>query len=151
MATEVIYDRQDEVKAFALEKIGLPGFREDAVAIGLARDGEIIAACVFECFSQCDCSVHLASDGSRRWCNREYIVRCMAYPFLQLNLRRITGLVPARNKAALNFDLAFGFKQEGYIRHGMPDDDLVLLGMLREECRWLPQVYNPKRHIEDAA
>lgn len=151
MATEVTYERQDELIRFALEKIGIPGFRDDARAIGLIRDGEIIASCVFECFTQSDCCVHLASDGSRRWCNREYIVRCMAYPFIQLGLRRITGLVPARNTAALNFDLAFGFKREGYIRHGMPDDDIILLGMLREECRWLPQVYNPERLSEEAA
>ena len=69
------------------------------------------------------------------------IVTCFMHPFAQWGLRRVTGLVPAKNTDALRFDLHLGFKQEGYLRHALPDDDLVLLGMLRENCRFIPERY----------
>ena len=50
-------------------------------------------------------------------------------------------LVPAKNKAALRFDLHLGFKQEGIIRNALPDDDIILLGMLKSECIYLPKQY----------
>lgn len=133
----IVYDRQEEMIRWAAERIGIQNFRDDAHAIGMEKDGRLVAVTVFDTFSSCDCNVHIASDGSRRWCNREFVVRCMAYPFLQLNKRRITGLVPAKNEDALKFDLHFGFKVEGRLEHALPDDDIIVLGMLREKCRWL--------------
>ena len=56
-------------------------------------------------------------------------------------MRRVTALVPAKNTAALRFDLHLGFKQEGVVRHALPDDDIIILGLLREDCRFIPQEY----------
>ena len=139
--SEIIYDRTDELLEFAVGKIGIGTFRDDAKAIGLVDGERIIAACVFDTFSACDVNIHIASDGSRRWFSKAFGVATMAYPFIQLGMRRITGLVPAKNHDALQFDLKFGFKIEGYLDHALPDDDIIVLGLLRENCRWLPQNY----------
>jgi RimJ/RimL family protein N-acetyltransferase len=45
--------------------------------------------------------------------------------------------VASRNEAALKLDEHLGFKREGYLRQMLPDDDVVLMGMIREDCRWL--------------
>lgn len=114
-------------------------FDDDAKVIGLVDGDHVHAAVVYEHFSRANCNVHVASDGSRRWLTRRFLVTVFAYPFLQCGLRRITGLVPASNLNALHFDLKLGFEVEGVMRHALPDDDMIILGMLRETCPFIPK------------
>lgn len=111
--------------------------RPDATAIGLERAGELKAVVAFDGFSPCDCNLHVASDGSGHWLTRRFLVAVFAYPFIQLGLRRVTALVAARNTRALRFDLHLGFDYEGCCRDALPDDDLLVLGMTRAQCRFL--------------
>ena len=69
------------------------------------------------------------------------MIAAFMHPFVQWKLRRVTGLVPAKNTKALRFDLHLGFVREGYLRNALPDDDIIVLGMLREECIYLPVAY----------
>ncbi len=107
-------------------------------AVGLAaHTGELIAGVVFQNYIKTSIEVHIASVG-RGWATREFLGECCRYPFLTLGCARMTGLVPAGNEAGANFDEHFGFKLEGRIRKILPNgDDLLVYGMLREECRWL--------------
>lgn len=69
---------------------------------------------------------------------REFLRVAFRYPFYQLKVRRVTGYVPASNADALRFDLHLGFVQEGLMREAMDTgEDVVVLGMLKRECRWL--------------
>ena len=139
MTTQVIYFEDYRLIAWAAERIGVEWFSHDARAIGLERDGELVAVVVFDRFSEHDCHMHVASDGTKRWLVREYLTACFVYPFVQLGLRRVTGLVPASNAAALKFDQNLGFLIEGYHHQALGDDDLITLGMLRENCRFIPK------------
>lgn len=136
---DVIYGCENELLPWAQERIGCGPFRPDAKTIGLKRNGEIVATVVFDGFSRCDCNMHIASDGTRRWMNKALLLSAFAYPFTQLGLRRVTGLVPAKNEAALAFDQNLGFEIEGRCRHALPDDDIIVLGLLRERCRFIDQ------------
>lgn len=136
--TEVVYGCEDELLPWALKVIGLDMFRPDAKAIGLKRDGEIVAVTVYDGFSQCDCNMHIASDGSKQWLSRAFLTASFAYPFIQLGLRRVTGLVPSRNSDALRFDTNLGFEFEGLCRDALPDDDIIILGMRKAHCRFIP-------------
>ena len=98
--------------------------RADATAIGWEENGILRAVTIYDGFSQCDCNMHIASDGTGHWLRRAFLKASFGHPFLQWNMRRVTGLVPAKNAAALRFDLHLGFKQEGLIRHALPDDNI---------------------------
>lgn len=137
----LIYGQDDILLPWVAERIGLPGFQPGATAIGIGDDKGIRGAVVYDCIGPVDCSMHVASDGSRRWLTREFLVHVFAYPFIQLGLRRVTAMVPAKNTHALHFDEKLGFTREGYHPHGMPDDDLVSLGMLRSNCRFIPREF----------
>lgn len=139
MTTNIVFDEDYRLIGWAAERIGVECFSHDAHAIGLERDGELVAVVVYDRFSPHDCHMHVASDGSKRWLVREFLVACFAYPFIQLGLRRVTGLVPASNAAALKFDKNLGFLVEGYHHQALGDDDLITLGMLRENCRFIPK------------
>ena len=135
---KVVYGQDQRFIQWAAERIGVT-FRSDAVAIGLEDSTGIRAAVIFDSFTAVDCCMHVASDGSRLWLNREYLAKCFAYPFIQCGFARVTGLVPASNKDALRFDLHLGFKEEGRCRQAAPDGgDIVVLGMLASECRFIP-------------
>lgn len=140
MASRLIYGDEERLLSWATRRIGLVRFRADAKTIGLEKNGELAAVVVFDTFSSTDCSMHIASDGSRRWMNRELLVAAFAYPFVQCGLRRVTGLVAANNAEALAFDEHLGFEREGLFREACPDGtDLVALGMLRRNCRFIPR------------
>lgn len=136
----LIYNRDAELIQWASDIIGFTP-RPDAKAIGWHENEVIRAVVIYDGFSECDCNIHVASDGMPHWFKRQFLIAAFMHPFIQWNLRRITGLVPAKNKAALRFDLHLGFKQEGIIRNALPDDDIILLGMLKSECIYLPKQY----------
>lgn len=134
----LIYGQDETLLPWACERIGIHRFRYDAKAIGREVDGELVAVVVYDGFSECDCNMHIASNGSGHWMNRELLVHAFAYPFIQLDLRRVTALVPARNAAALRLDAHLGFAYEGRCKDALPDDDLIILGMTRANCRFIP-------------
>lgn len=133
-----IYERRDDLLAFAAPILDCTFF-EDAQAIGVERGGEIVAAVIYEGFTRWDCRIHVASDGSRRWLSRGFLVRVFAYPFLQCGLRRVTALVEEGNLAALKLDLGIGFQVEGRLKDATPEGDMIVLGMTRARCPWIPK------------
>ena len=135
-----IYDDQERLISWASEVIGFTP-RPDVQHMGWQENGVLRAVVLWDGFSECDCNIHIASDGTGRWLRRPFLRAAFAHPFAQWNLRRVTALVPSKNTAALRFDLHLGFKREGVIRHALPDDDITILGLLREDCRFIPQEY----------
>lgn len=135
------YAQCPERLAWAAQVIGIERFRDDAKIISVMDGDRIRAVIVYDTWGTSDVCMHVASDCSGLWLTREVLIKCFAFPFIQCNMRRVTGLVPSKNTRALQFDLKLGFKQEGLFRCAMPDDDIVALGMLREECRWIPRDY----------
>lgn len=138
MPANLIYGQEERLLPWASERIGMT-FRNDAYTIGLERDGNLVAVVVYDTFSAADCCMHIASDGTGAWMNKSLLVSAFSYPFIQLGLRRVTGMVPAKNTQALAFDEHLGFVREGYHPHALPNDDLVSLGMLKSTCRFIPQ------------
>jgi RimJ/RimL family protein N-acetyltransferase len=105
-------------------------------AIGLKRDGEIIAATIYNYYSGSSVAMSFAAIPGKRWLTRDYLNAIFRYPFVQLGVRRVTGYVATRNFASVRFAYKLGGKLEGVMRHALPDDDLLVFGLLREECKY---------------
>lgn len=136
---EVVGEQRPVFVDWAQRTLGGIRLARDAKTIAAVRDGEILAVVCYDTFTEFDCHMHIASNGSRRWISRALLREAFAYPFIQCGLRRVTGLVAASNKDAMRFDLHLGFRIEGLCREGAPDGDLFILGMLRRECRFIQQ------------
>ncbi len=135
---EVVYDNSSEMVLWAQNRIPDCAFRDDAHAIGLRENGVYRSVVVFDTFSSTSCWVSVASDGSKRFIPREYIIRVFAYPFLQLGYPRINSLVSVLNTQSVRFIQKIGCRREGIMRKaGAKGEDMILFGMLRNECRWL--------------
>jgi RimJ/RimL family protein N-acetyltransferase len=134
---KVIYGEDQRVINWVESQIG-EKYPEGTVGIGLEQDGELIAGVVFDYYTGPSISMHVAAVPGKRWMTKDFLWRCFAYPFLQLQCNRITGLVRVDNLAAQKFDEHLGFKREGLLRKAAEDGtDYIVYGMLREECRWL--------------
>jgi RimJ/RimL family protein N-acetyltransferase len=128
---------------WAQTKIGCEWAFKDFTAISIIDDclqsfGQMIATVLYTNYNRQNIEMHVASDGSRKWMTRAFLHAVFAYPFLQLECRRVTGIVMGSNADALRFDKSIGFTLEGTMREASTDgSDLLILGMLREECRFL--------------
>lgn len=106
----------------------------EARAIGLVEGGRILAGLVVHNYVAAagNCELSFAADGAK-WATRPSIRALLAYPFEQLALNRVTTMIAARNIRALRLNEKLGFVREGLMRQGAGNDDLVILGLLREE------------------
>lgn len=140
MSARLIYCEDNRCLPWAAEKIGIAKFRSDAKTIGLERDGELVAVSIYDTFSTTECNVHLASDGSKLWLNKEFLIAGFAYPFRQCGFESITGIVPADNEDALRFNRHIGWNDVGVRHRAAPGGkDIIIMEMLRSDCRFLPE------------
>lgn len=138
----LIYGRDEEVAAWAAQRLNRPGmarltapFVRPFTAIGVERDGEIVGALVFNVFTGPDIEVTLVGD--RIW-TRAIIRAASHYVFRQLKCVRLTVTIQAANDWHERIAERLGFVREGVVRDkfGIGQDG-ILMGMLREECRWI--------------
>lgn len=115
-----------------------------AVGIGLESDGALVAGVCFNGYTKTNICMHVASDGSRRWMNREYLWYSFYYPFEQLGVKRITGMVGEGNAAARRFDEHIGFRLETRLKDACETGDLLVYVMWRDQCKWLGVRRNAK-------
>jgi len=62
------------------------------------------------------------------------------YIFNQAKLKRCNSSIRISNHASIKLTKAYGFQIEGIKRHGFvasKAEDMVLLGLLKDECRWI--------------
>jgi len=106
--------------------------------IGLETpEGELVAGVIFDNYNTVNVNMHVAATAGKRWMNREYLWYCFYYPFVELNCKRITGLVSSDNLEARKFDEHLGFILEATLKDADPLGDLLVYVMTKENCKWL--------------
>jgi hypothetical protein len=75
------------------------------------------------------------------WVSRALIWLAFDYPFRHLSVDKVFGLTPESNVTARNAALRFGFKIEnvidGVFRRPDGYNNLYVLGMRKQDCKWL--------------
>lgn len=103
----------------------------------LREDATPRVVVVYTRFSAHNCEMSIATDGDRRWASREFLRACYAYPFEQLKLARITGVVEEDNTRALTMNRKLGHIEEGRLKSWFGTKDGIVFRMCRNECRWI--------------
>lgn len=101
--------------------------------LGKVIDGELVALAAFDEYDGTNIEVHIAS---RRW-TRDWMRAAFHYCFNVCGCRRMTGLIDARNFHMKSYMSRLGFEYEGRMRHALPDGDIEIYGLLREDCKWV--------------
>lgn len=129
-----VFNDKDRVGTFVAQEVKQTASWGGFNAIGVERDGELIAGIVVNNFNGANATVHIALT---KTLPRDFLHVCFEYLFVQCNLKRVTGLVPSSNQKALKFDKHIGFTEEFVMKDGHPDGDMHVLVMFKDDCRWL--------------
>lgn len=99
-------------------------------------DGVALGGFVFTGDTGRSISVHMAGRDPL-WCTRDLLWAAFDFPFNQLGLTKVFAVVSASNVDALALDLRAGFKIEAVLHDMFPGGPAFVLGMYRQDCRWL--------------
>lgn len=80
--------------------------------------------------------MHMAIDNPK-YVTRQAISACFEYPFYQLGVKKVLGIVNSTNHRALSFDMRVGFTVEAIISDAYDMGSMYILSMKRDQCRWL--------------
>lgn len=108
-----------------------------AVGIGLEKGGDLIAGVVFNEYNGPNINMHVAAMPGSRWLDREYLWYCFYYPFEQLKVKRVTGLVGEGNAKSRRFTEHLGFELEAKLKDAHPTGAMLVYVLRRENCKWL--------------
>lgn len=134
----LITDDRERVGKWVAERVGRKTPWVTEGAIGLEKDGELIAGIVIDGHApDARGSMHCAGEG-KYWLTREFLHACFDYVFNFLNLKVLINPVSASNEASLKFTKHIGFEVIGRFDKAWDGkEDLVLFSMSRDQCRWI--------------
>ena len=118
-------------------------------ALGVVRRGELVAGVIYHnCMMRrltgqpYNIEVTMAAT-SADWAMPQTMRTLFYYPFGDLGVERMTARVARSNKRCRKLTKGLGFKEEGILEKafdlGEKLDDLVIYGMRRSACKWLPR------------
>lgn len=135
----LLYGHDRELSLWVGERLGInrPIKSVDPTAIGVVRSGRIVAAALFTNYQPPTIEITFVTT-TPRWASREMIRGILAYPFVQLECKRITAVTEACNIPARSFLERLGFRQEGIHPDAFPSGEGISYGLLRADAaRWL--------------
>ena len=106
-------------------------------ALGLVRGGRLVVGVIYNDYSGMNVYMHVGAEDGKRWITPSFLFSAFDYPFNQLGMRRITAKVKAKNSKAIAFIENLGLEYEGTMRHYFKEDDALIYGMLKANCRFL--------------
>ena len=112
-------------------------FEPATTGISVHLGDELRAVALYNHWSREGCMAHIVSDERKKWATRGVLYAFFAYPFIQEGRGRITLPIRADNVDAQVFALKLGFGFEGRMRNAIEGQDQIIMGMRRDECRWI--------------
>jgi hypothetical protein len=136
-------EQKPEYFAFAARVLG-ESFEYPACkcVASLTSTGEIMGVVIYSQTTATNAMMSVASDLTGRFLTRQFLHDVFWVPFVQWGKPRVTILIRASNAHSQKFCRKLGFVQEGLVRRAYGNEDGLLFGMLREECRYLKEEKN---------
>lgn len=131
----IIDNDHERVGRWVFERCGGIYTQGDSVAIGLERSGQIIGGVVYDHYNVQSVVMNVAGEGN--WLTRKFLWFAFYYPFEQMKVKKIIGLVDSSNLKAIQFDEHLGFQLEHRIIDGGQYGDQLIYTMTKPQCRWL--------------
>lgn len=101
------------------------------------EDGRLLGGVTYDGYTQNCIFIHQGGF-DKHWLSKTMLWVAFDYPFNQLKVAKLAGTIPEHDKDLLDINRRLGFKEECRIKDAYgPGDDMLILSMLREECRWL--------------
>lgn len=133
----IIFDKE-RIGVFVANCIGNTREWSDYQAIGIEKDGVLIAGVVIDDYiKNSRCSIHCAGIG-KRWLNRDFLFVVFDYVFRQLNCNCVVNLVDSENLDSIKFTEHLGFELVYKIKDGINGkSNTFIFEMQKSNCKWL--------------
>ena len=129
----MILDKDHERVGKWIEKHGGGFWREGAKCVGLEENGELVAGVMYDWCNGASIYAHIAAKNL----TRHFIWFAFYYPFCQLNVNVMIGLISDGNDKSKELVSRLGFVLHTKIPHADPSGDLLVYLMEKERCKWL--------------
>lgn len=137
MSTFAVVPDLEAAYAFTQEFFPV-GRSTDMKGLCLVREGETIAAVLYEQFNGQNIFMHCAATPGKKWLNRHFLYEAFKHPFLTLGANRITLWIHNDNIPSRRFAQHLGFTQEAKLSGaGEQGQDVVIYRMFRRDCRYV--------------
>ena len=130
-----------EVGNWVADKIQGGYFAEKSSAIGLQKDAKTIAGVIYENWNKRTVFCHIAAEGRL---TKSYLKAIFDYPFNVLNVEKIIVPVVTDNQKSIKLVQNMGFAEEGRIKDGRLEGDIVFLTLHKDDCRFLGEKHGKK-------
>ena len=114
---------------------------EDSEAIGLEKEGELIAGVIYENWNGRSIVCHIAVDGKM---TPSYLGAIFHYPFEFCGVDKIIAPIAESNTECMNLVRNMGFELEAELSEAHPDGSLFLFTMRKENCRFIGDKYGKR-------
>lgn len=132
-----------EVGFWVAKRLRCGYFAERSNAIGLERDGELVAGVIYEDWNHRSIICHLAVEGRL---TPAYLAAICDYAFNVCQVEKVIAPVLSANEDGVRFVGKFGFVEEARLKDAHPEGDIVLFILTREACRFLEESYSKRLH-----
>ena len=136
-----------ELKQLAAEilhkEIGVQPSADQQAIFWANPETKVIEWCIgFTAFIGKTCQIHVVNF-NKKYTPRKLLWATFDYPFRQLGLESLIGIVNSNNEQAMKYDQNLGFK-EVHRFAGLHDDggDIVVFELKKDECRFIKELPN---------
>ena len=107
-------------------------FSQGAVAIGQQEEGILTAGVIFDRYNKACITSTLAAD---KRLSRKFVRAILSYAFDVAKVNCVVNVVSSANHKSIKLTEHFGFKRVAEIPHAMPDGDMVIFSLSRDDCK----------------
>ena len=133
--SRLIYGEDARISQWCAQRLPTHhGWGGQYIAIGYEREGILKGGIVFTDYSPPNIRIACVLEAPL---TRRFLRGIYYYPFHQLKVNRITALVDAKNRASRELLEHDGYMWEGCMREAAVNDDVMIYGLLKKDCRWL--------------
>lgn len=112
--------------------------QDNSAAIGLERDGQLVAGVIYESWNGRSIVCHIAIAGR---ITAGFMRAICRYPFDACGVHKVIGPIPSGNTKAIQNAIRIGFVEEARLKDADPTGDIVLFTLTRDKCRYLGASY----------
>lgn len=110
----------------------------NSTAIGLEKDGEIVAGVMYENWNGKSIVAHMAARGRL---TRSFLGAIFRYAYVKCGVDKVILPISSGNDKSNAFAKNLGFKEEARLVDADPHGDIILYSLRKSDCRFLGVEY----------
>lgn len=101
------------------------------------HDNTLLAVLVYNSMDEANIGISIAST-SPKWCSKLSLRVIFGFPFIQLDLNRVTATIRESNHRSIDTVKRLGFTLEGELKQYYENGESAMIyGLTKDNCRWI--------------